>query len=131
MITSIPSEFGHLIDLKVLSLYNNKIISIDEISIINLRELYLGYNSITTISKINNLVNLQILDLHNNSIITIPPEIGQLVNLRKLYLDHNLIESILSEISQLHESPRDIYSVCQRCMTILCGTDLDESLRDI
>jgi hypothetical protein len=96
----IPSELNKLSNLKHVTLYNNKITFIPELSLKKLESLNLRNNCIKT-SDFSEITNLKILDLGNNQIEIIPNSIFQLTNIEKICLDNNRIKTIPDSISKL------------------------------
>ncbi|MCA9330213.1 leucine-rich repeat domain-containing protein, partial [Candidatus Saccharibacteria bacterium] len=90
-LTSIPSEFGQLTNLRRLSLSNNQLTSLPSefFQLVNLRDLWFNDNRLATIPlEISRLTDLQELWLDNNHFTIIPFEISRLSNLWGLYMNN-------------------------------------------
>ncbi len=81
---SLPSQFGHLTELRVLD------VSCNSLSIVP-SYLFACWPK------------LRVLHLEDNSITCISPEIRQLGSLQELYLQNNMLESLSAEIARLKE----------------------------
>lgn len=102
-ITEIPDNIS-LLNLKILDLGSNSIIDIPHSigNMKNLEILLLSDNKIKEIpDTLTKLKNLKVLDLSLNIIKTIPKSIGDMQSLEELILLSNLIESIPDTISNL------------------------------
>ena len=101
-ITHVPNKtFNELKSLRNLSLSHNLLTQIPkEISLPSLKELYLSYNKIETIS-VNSLANftgLETLSLRGNNIAFLPDKVfSNLKNLKKLDLAENLLQKIYKD----------------------------------
>lgn len=93
-------ELKNLYEFKYTDGYIDKI-PLPIINVINLQELYLYNNKLTSLSGIGNLVNLKLFDCSSNRLTIIPPEIGNLINLEKFYCYDNLLTNIPLEIFRL------------------------------
>jgi Leucine-rich repeat (LRR) protein len=71
-LTSLPESIGELVNLKILSLYNNQLTSLPE--------------------SIGKLTNLNILYLENNQLTSLPESIGKLINVQYLSLNESSYE---------------------------------------
>ncbi len=105
---TMPTELGHLANLRELWLYSNELtgaIPAELGNLANLQELWLSSNELTgTIpTELGNLAELQILRLSINQLTgAIPSELGNLANLRELEVDSNrLTGAIPSELGSL------------------------------
>ena len=82
----LPDGISEFANLKKLWLGYNRLTSLSIWNSINLTEIVVSDNLLTSIpSEIGNLVNLQVLKLSFNSLMYISPEIGKLTNLRFIY----------------------------------------------
>lgn len=121
----------HLINMKYLNLFENKIKDITPLSNLKkLEDLDLGYNEINDISQISSLINLKNLSLYENKIKDVTPlsnlnkledldlkineinnlfPISNLINLKKLNLIENKFTDItpLSKLNQLEDLELD------------------------
>lgn len=97
----IPTELKVFKNLKTLILNHNRIknFSVNH-EFLTVDFLDLSYNSISTMSGLQNFPNLFILNLTNNFIKNLEEEYFEhnCVYLRELWLDHNKIESLSAEI---------------------------------
>jgi hypothetical protein len=104
-IKAITSEIGNLINLKFLTIQNNKNLTFLPVQLgklINLRKLYLSNNKLKIIpTQLGNLINLEALWLYNNKLKIIPNQIGNLINLKFLYLENNLLKTIPIQLNNL------------------------------
>jgi hypothetical protein len=86
--------FERIPHLQQLHLENNWLEKIEGLeSLLNLRHLYLNYNSITSIENLDHLKDLEVLFISNNRIEQITG-LEKLTNLKELYLYSNTIEKI-------------------------------------
>lgn len=70
--------------------------------LLNLKELFLHYNSFKIIPKcVFRLAKLDILWLSSNEIQHVQPEISQLQSLRQLHLEHNKLEQVEEALCKL------------------------------
>ncbi|CEF71253.1 Leucine-rich repeat protein SHOC-2 [Strongyloides ratti] len=124
-LSTLPSEIGHLTNLKILGLSENNLTSLpDTLSqlqkletldlrhnkfsenipaviykIPSLEKLWLRYNHIKNVSKdIKNLINVRMIDLRNNNISELPSEIGCLSSMTICLLSSNHIKYLPEEI---------------------------------
>uniref|UniRef100_A0AAF5DHB9 Disease resistance R13L4/SHOC-2-like LRR domain-containing protein n=1 Tax=Strongyloides stercoralis TaxID=6248 RepID=A0AAF5DHB9_STRER len=124
-LSTLPSEIGHLTNLKILGLSENNLVSLpDTLSqlhkletldlrhnkfsenipaviykIPSLEKLWLRYNHIKNVSKdIKNLINVRMIDLRNNNISELPSEIGCLSSMTICLLSSNHIKYLPEEI---------------------------------
>ena len=75
-------------------------ISITELK--NLKELYLGYNQLTSLPEsFGKLVNLEELYLRNNQLTTLPESFEKLVNLKILSLQYNQLTTLPESFGKL------------------------------
>jgi Leucine-rich repeat (LRR) protein len=71
---------------------------------VNLRQLWLSKNLITTISfDIKTLTSLHTLSLSHNHLSSVPSEIGMLQNLHRLFLDGNKLTGLPAHIVKLEK----------------------------
>ena len=101
--SSFLSEIGKLVNLTELDLDFNPLSSLPPIEkLVNLTELDLSYNQLSSLPpEIGKLQNLTKLSLSFNPLSSLPPEITKLQKLTKLYLSYNQLSSFLSEIGKL------------------------------
>jgi|GEM_PF-2112357 hypothetical protein len=79
--------FTNLMQVRRLSLYNNRIVDVTPLShLTNLVYLNLGKNRITNVSSLSNLVQLEVLILHDNVGLTNLRGVHKIPNLRELDL---------------------------------------------
>eukprot|EP00607_Mallomonas_marina_P001888 CAMPEP_0182426176 /NCGR_PEP_ID=MMETSP1167-20130531/12586_1 /TAXON_ID=2988 /ORGANISM="Mallomonas Sp, Strain CCMP3275" /LENGTH=424 /DNA_ID=CAMNT_0024607425 /DNA_START=110 /DNA_END=1384 /DNA_ORIENTATION=- len=99
---SLPDEIGMCTQLRELDLSANLLETIPSglSSCTLLQQLHLGANKISEIPSevLFTLVNLRELQLYKNRITTIPPEIGNLSEITRLSLSSNNIRSLPEEI---------------------------------
>eukprot|EP01125_Pyxidicula_operculata_P012037 TRINITY_DN3943_c3_g1_i1.p1 TRINITY_DN3943_c3_g1~~TRINITY_DN3943_c3_g1_i1.p1 ORF type:complete len:673 (-),score=135.87 TRINITY_DN3943_c3_g1_i1:54-2072(-) len=153
-ISELPNEFYEsCLDISTLNLYGNKISSLPDNfrNLTRLRQIYLGYNNITSfpflddcyfgyleelflngnpISQIpenivDNAGSLRYLYLNNMKLKSIPHQIGQLAYLEQLDVSHNQLTTIPHELSNL----QSIYSLdfSHNQITNTSGGDPDTS----
>ncbi len=112
LITAIPND---LPDLEVLSLNDNHIKSIANLSIPSLRRLELNNNQLRALPNDLNLPELRYLELQNNQIDFINEEVlDQFPNLRWLFLNENYLPE--ENINQLQN-----YAAGRDNLTIVFG----------
>lgn len=100
----IPDEVFDNKQLKVLRLYQNKLVSIPARigELENLEELYIGKNQLTHLPpEIGRLKKLKILSVQYNRLSDLPEEIGELENLEQLILNQNYLKTLPSAIGKL------------------------------
>ncbi|MCF4967598.1 leucine-rich repeat domain-containing protein [Nostoc sp. CMAA1605] len=103
-LTSLPPEFGQLVNLQSLYLSSNQLSSLPPEfgQLVNLQSLYLSSNQLSSLPpEFGQLVNLQSLYLSSNQLSSLPPEFGQLVNLQSLDLRSNQLSSLPPGFGQL------------------------------
>lgn len=93
--------------LASLSLSDNKFKSLPELvdpsATLDLEEVRLDRNELTTFPKLSLLTNATQLCLSGNQLFAVPPEVGTLVKLRLLALDGNQLTVVPPSIGQLRE----------------------------
>lgn len=116
----LPAEFFELINLKQLHLNNNKLSSLDRFeSLYNLELLNLGHNSISDLpDKFILLQKLQYLYLHSNPISRISPKLSLLSSLRQLVI----LPQVLLNADKL---PKELKEVEKRGLVALKDIKLD------
>jgi hypothetical protein len=100
----LPPEIGNLVNLRFLSLGDNKLTRLPPAigRMQGLIRLQLYENQLTELPpEIGNLVNLEVLRLQKNKLIKLPTEIGKLTNLRTLDLKDNQLTELPPEIMRL------------------------------
>lgn len=102
--TEVPKEVCNLINLQVLGLQGNDLVTLPKEleNLVNLRKLYLESNKFIELPKVVcSFTNLQELGLKCNDLTYLPNEIGNLENLQKLDLTYNNIVELPKEFSKL------------------------------
>ncbi len=100
----VPVKVCSLVLLEKLWLSHNDLrdlpLQLDQL--VNLRELFLHYNSFKTIpSCVFRLLKLEILWLSSNELKEVPPQISQLKALRQLHLEHNNLDQFQESLCDL------------------------------
>lgn len=103
LLKEIPNEIVGLINLEVLDLSFNNIVSFpNKFNLSKLKELYLNNNSLTNLNRNISLVkNLEKLTLDHNKLTDLTEALYELVNLTYLDLSYNKITVISPKICQV------------------------------
>ncbi len=96
---------------------------------VNLKEIYLNDNNISSVNGINNLDNLEILNLESNN-ITFINGITNLQNLTNLYLTTTSINYI-NGLSSLGSADLDLYSITANAVDITADSLKDNNFQTV
>ena len=127
----IPAGLGNLQTLSDLSIACNKLFSVENDALVNLRNLVhldlhqnafedfsavpaskkldtlnLAYNQIETISNLENATNLTVLDLYNNKLSVLPESLLNMTKLKTLNISNNNLNEINPRIALIDELVR-------------------------
>lgn len=90
----IPSALSALSGLKVLDVSNNKVETMEEVTLPNLADLNLSKNNLCAMPNLSGLRSLARLALSDNALTELPASLGTMPSLRTLILDRNKLRSL-------------------------------------
>jgi len=100
---TLPKGLGLLTNIEILSISNNQISDISEISTLTtLRVLYCNDNQISNLAdSICELVNLEKLHIGHNRLVSLPEELGNLPELCELHCNDNHLTRLPDSICRV------------------------------